>query len=197
MAFPGVITSQYSLDGVVQPFANYSYSDGDFDGSGSSTVLRIWSNSDPSGYVFSHWSFSGVVPAWSGSITDRTLTSVPRGQDSQSGRIYCIANFITEQPPQTYTVTTSASPIGSGTTTGDGVYQEHALCTITATPNTGYRFIKWILSTGEEPLTMSYTFSVEQDTQCTAYFVRKTGLILRNATSNIILRYNNTLLRDD
>lgn len=198
MAFPSSLTFRYTIDGVDKG-TNYSYANGNFVGTEvKKQYVHIYSHNDPDNCVFSHWTFDGVIPEWNGAPTERDLMSGERGEEPLGqGRLTCIANFVTEQPPQSYTVTTLASPIGSGTTTGDGVYQEHALCTITATPNTGYRFIKWVLSTGAESLTRSYTFSVEQNTDCIAYFVRKTGLILRDANNNIILRYGNTLLRDD
>ena len=43
--------------------------------------------------------------------------------------------------PDTYTVTTNTN--GNGTVTGSGAYEYGKSVTLTATPNTGYKFVKW------------------------------------------------------
>ena len=42
-----------------------------------------------------------------------------------------------------YTVSTAVTPSGSGTVTGGGTYEHGATATLTATANSGYKFIKW------------------------------------------------------
>lgn len=43
-----------------------------------------------------------------------------------------------------YSVTTSANPIEGGTVTGGGTYNYNSTATLTASPNTGYKFIQWL-----------------------------------------------------
>ena len=42
-----------------------------------------------------------------------------------------------------YTITVNASPDAGGTVTGGGDYDVGSTATLTATPNTGYKFVKW------------------------------------------------------
>ena len=42
-----------------------------------------------------------------------------------------------------YTITVNASPTAGGTVTGDGNYDNNTTATLTATPNTGYKFKQW------------------------------------------------------
>lgn len=56
----------------------------------------------------------------------------------------------------TYTVTTGVSPSGAGTVTGGGTYEQGKTATLTATPATGYRFVKWSENNSTaNPLTVS------------------------------------------
>ena len=71
---------------------------------------------------------------------------------------------------QTYTVATSSSPAGGGTTSGAGSYSYGTSATVTATPATGYLFANWteggiIVSTN-----VSYTFTVTSNRAVVANF---------------------------
>lgn len=46
-------------------------------------------------------------------------------------------------PEPTYPVTVTADPAEGGTVTGAGAYEESTTVTLSATPNTGYRFVEW------------------------------------------------------
>lgn len=45
--------------------------------------------------------------------------------------------------PIPYTISVSASPSNGGTVTGGGTYNYNTSVTLTATPKTGYKFVKW------------------------------------------------------
>lgn len=65
-----------------------------------------------------------------------------------------------------YTVTVNVNDATMGSVTGDGVYTSGDTVTITATPNTGYRFVNW-----NTCLTAtSFTFVIGNDTTFTANF---------------------------
>ena len=98
-------------------------------------------------YTFTSWTENGNVVSTNTSYTF-TVT----------GNRNLVANFT--YVPQNYTVTVSANPLGAGTVSGGGTYQEGASCTVTATPNQRYFFVNWtengnVVSTDE-----SYTFTV-------------------------------------
>ena len=67
---------------------------------------------------------------------------------------------------ENYTVSATAT---NGTVTGTGTYQEGATATLTATPNTGYKFVNW--TKGGETITDNpYTFTVSDNVALVANF---------------------------
>ena len=75
-------------------------------------------------------------------------------------------DIVVHYKAKTYTVSTGVSPSGGGSVSGGGEYSYGSSCTLTATPNTNYRFTKW--SDGSTSATR--TFTVTGDTNLTAYF---------------------------
>ena len=67
---------------------------------------------------------------------------------------------------KTYTVTLSADPAEGGYVDGAGPYEYDSYINISATPNEGYRFVRW--SDGDE--NQSRDFWVEKDIKLTAHF---------------------------
>ncbi len=65
-----------------------------------------------------------------------------------------------------YTVTLTSSPIVGGTVTGGGSYEKGKVVTISASANSGYKFVKW--DDGET--SASRTFTVNGNRSLTAYF---------------------------
>lgn len=88
-----------------------------------------------------------------------------------------------EEIPTTYTITTAVSPVGGGTTTGDGTYSSGASCTITATQAAGYTFIRWEKNGAQVSTNASYTFTVSESATYTAVFEAAT-----TATITIVAR---------
>lgn len=72
----------------------------------------------------------------------------------------------------TYTVTASTDPVGSGTTiiTGTGTYQQGESVTVTASPDDGYKFVKWTEGGQTVSESASYTFTVSGDRALVAVF---------------------------
>lgn len=79
-------------------------------------------------------------------------------------------NSVVEEKIVTYTISAAADPADGGAVAGGGEYDAGETVTLTATANTGYRFIGWY-----EGITMvsseeNYTFEVEADRELTAVF---------------------------
>ena len=54
-----------------------------------------------------------------------------------------IANFVEDEPPTTYTLTTIVNPTGSGSVTGGGTYDPDVTATVLATAATDWHFTGW------------------------------------------------------
>lgn len=135
--------------------------------SGTSTVTR-------SIYVFANHSSSGAVNIFDGKIywlkientssgtVNRYLIPAERKSDGVYG-MYDVQNstFYTNagsgsfiagpRMNTTYTITTSVSPSGAGNVTGGGTFNSGATVTLTATPNTGYEFVRWSDNVTDNP----------------------------------------------
>lgn len=128
----------FVVDGVNAKTIMYDYG----------TVPSFGSTPTRTGYVFKGWKSSADSATYSGTLptayeTDVTYTAV-------------------WNPTYTLTVTATAG----GTATGGGTYETGSSVTIKATPNTGYKFVKW--SDGNTNATR--TVAVTADITYTAYF---------------------------
>ena len=80
---------------------------------------------------------------------------------------------VTEKPePTTYTITADVDPAGAGTVSGGGTYADGDTVTLTATPNSGYRFVGWMESGTTMSTNTNYTFVANSDRSLTAQFDR-------------------------
>ena len=71
---------------------------------------------------------------------------------------------------EVFKINVSAYPTAGGTVTGAGSYVSGTTCTVTATPNTGYRFQYWTI--GNEIISESnYQFTVTSNVSLVAHFV--------------------------
>jgi uncharacterized repeat protein (TIGR02543 family) len=117
------------------------------------------------GYSFVNWTENDVVvfteAEYPFTVTaDRTL----------------VANFTANQP-QSYTISVEVQPEEGGIVSGDGTYQQGESCTLTATANTGYTFIRWAEDGAEVSTAEEYTFTVEGDRNLVAEFQQQTYTI--------------------
>lgn len=76
----------------------------------------------------------------------------------------------TTKPVPSYTIDVSADPSNGGTTTGGGTFQEGQSCTVKATTNTGFNFVKWTENDVQVSTNMEYTFEVTANRNLVAHF---------------------------
>ena len=150
---------QYQIEASANPSNAGSVSGAGTYSHGSTATLTATANT---GYAFVHWTKNGNVVSTSASYSFTVTES---------------AAYVAHFTSGTHHVTTSITPFNSGQTTGAGVYAHGAQCTVTATPNEGYVFVKWIANGVEVSTNPSYTFSVTEDTHCKAYFTEKSCIV--------------------
>ena len=109
------------------------------------------------GYQFVNFTENGVEVSTASSYTF-TVTS---------GRTL-VANF--QLTAGALVITTSASPVEGGTTTGAGSYAAGSNVTVTATPNPGFQFVNFTENGVEVSNTASYTFAVNASRTLIANF---------------------------
>lgn len=100
------------------------------------------------GYEFDHWSDGGSQRHTIVAKENMTITA-----------------YFREIEKATYTVTLKVSPSGSGTVSGGGTYEQGTRRTISATANSGWRFVRW--SDGGQ---QSHTVTWDANKTLTAYF---------------------------
>ena len=112
-------------------------------------------------YTFDNWTENGNVVS-----TNANYTFIVTGNRN------LVANFT--YVPQNFTVSVSVNPLGAGTVSGAGTYQEGTSCTVTATPNQRYYFINWTENGNEVSTDESYTFTVTGNRALVANFEVRT-----------------------
>jgi hypothetical protein len=80
-----------------------------------------------------------------------------------------------------YTISASASPTAGGSVSGAGAYQSGSTCTLTATPNTGYNFVRWTKNGTQVSSSASYSFTVTENASYVAVFSLKNYTISASA----------------
>lgn len=73
--------------------------------------------------------------------------------------------------PQTYTITTAASPVDGGTIAGGGEYLSGSSVSLVATPNFGYAFVDWTENSVEVSASATYNFTAGSNRTLVAHFV--------------------------
>ena len=147
--------------GTVSGGGTYNY--------GQSCTVHANANS---GYTFSNWTESGNVVSTNANYTF-TVT----------GNRTLVANF-TALPPNTYNINVSANPSAGGTVTGGGSYQQGQSCTVTATANPGYTFLRWTENGSQVNTNASYTFTVNSNRTLVAQFSQQDYTISVSANPN-------------
>jgi hypothetical protein len=71
-----------------------------------------------------------------------------------------------------FTVSTSSSPSGGGTTAGGGTYDTGTSVTISATASPGYRFVNWMEGSNVVSTSSSFMFELTSNRTFTASFIR-------------------------
>ena len=99
---------------------------------------------------------------------------------------------VTAKP--TYTITAEASPAEGGTVSGSGSYTEGTSVTLTATVNSGYRFVGWMENGQQVSADATYTFTANSNHTLTAKFGKAvTGVKLNMATLELFTGGSATL----
>ncbi|MDZ4402281.1 putative Ig domain-containing protein [Prosthecobacter sp.] len=139
------------LDTVVSPVgAGTTTGDGSYDVGANATVTAA----AVPGFAFLNWTDNGKIVS--------TNTSHTLAMDVNHS---LIANFV-----PTYLIGTSAVPAIGGTTSGDGIVNEGASVTVTATANAGYTFTQWTEGGLVVSNTASFTFNAASDRDLVAHF---------------------------
>ena len=107
------------------------------------------------GYTFTNWTENGNVVSTNANYTF-TVTS----------NRTLVANF----QMQSYTITVTANPANGGTVSGGGTFNYGQSCTLTATPATGYNFVRWTKNGQQVSTNATYTFSVTESAAFVAQF---------------------------
>ena len=119
------------------------------------------------GYLFKKWTESGSEVSTDTSYTftvsrDRALVAVFEKKEEEKPP--------TPPTPTSYIVSLGASPTAGGTISGEGSYQSGTSVTVTATPNSNYRFTGWTENGTQVSTSASYTFTVSTDRTLVAGF---------------------------
>ena len=89
--------------------------------------------------------------------------------DTESDTLAWINNFWGSEPePETYTIIANGS--SGGTASGGGTFIDGATATLTATPNSGYQFVRWVQGGSTASTNNPYIFTVTGNRTLTAEF---------------------------
>ena len=152
-----VVPVSHSISTFASPVAGGSTAgDGDFE---DGTVATVLATANP-GYTFLNWTEDGIE-----------VSASARYSFSVSVNRSLIAHFA----PLTYSVTTSASPVAGGATSGDGTFNSGSDVTVIATPSGGYTFVNWTEGGIVVSASASYTSPVTADRALVANFATVLG----------------------
>jgi hypothetical protein len=80
-----------------------------------------------------------------------------------------------------YQITSSCNPAEGGTVSGAGTYQSGSTCTLTATANTGYSFVRWTKNGSQVSTSPTYSFTVTENATYVAVFNLRSYIISASA----------------
>ena len=92
------------------------------------------------------------------------------------------ANYVAHFQLQSFTISASSDPNNSGTISGSGTYNYGQTCTLTATPNPGYTFLRWTKNGTQVSSNEAYSFTVTEAASFVAHFQLNNYVI--NISSN-------------
>lgn len=118
------------------------------------TNVIVGATANP-GFAFVSWTDGGTI-----------VSTSPSYEFPAHVNIELVANFV-----HTYDVTTSASPVAGGTTSGGGNYNDGDSVTVTAVANPGYFFVNWTEGADVVSSSADYTFAVGANRALVANFV--------------------------
>ena len=134
-----------------------------FTGAGQTFVIPVYINPDdynnaaPGTYTGT----LGYMPEW--------RNEAGESGEAPSGSI--ALTLIVPGEPESYTLTLSVYPEGAGSVTGGGTYSDGDTASISATPNGGYRFVKWTYADGTDFVgSCTHSFEISNDMGLVANF---------------------------
>ena len=107
------------------------------------------------GYTFLRWTKNGTQVSTNPTYTFQVTEA---------------ASYVAQFQLNSYEITATANPTDGGTIAGAGTYNHFANCTLTATPATGYHFVKWTKNGTQVSTNTSYTFEVTGAASYVAHF---------------------------
>jgi uncharacterized membrane protein YeaQ/YmgE (transglycosylase-associated protein family) len=116
---------------------------------------------------------SGILsgtPSASGTFSF-TVTAQEAGTAAKARTYSLIISDSGVQPPPQSVVNTSVFPVNSGTTTGDGSYDNGSNITVTATPGAGFLFVNWTDNGVVVSNLATYSFTTTVNRSLVAHFV--------------------------
>ena len=145
---------QYTITVHAEPTNGGTVTGGGIYNPGETVELKAIANN---GYTFDHWQDDNTQ-------NPRTITV--------TGNATYIAFFI---PVQQYTINTIAEPEEGGIVEGDGQYYSGATCTLHASANEGYYFVKWTKDGSDISDLPDYSFVVTENATYKAHFFQGPG----------------------
>ena len=118
------------------------------------------------GYTFINWTKDGVV------VSTNTSYSFTVTEN---------ATYVAHFSHNSYEITATADPTEGGTVTGAGTYYHGSTCTLVATANTGYTFVRWTKDGVTVSTNTSFSFTVTEAASYVAHFTLNMYLITVSA----------------
>ena len=113
-------------------------------------------------------SFTFTVKLYKGNDTGNIATST-----YAEATVTISDGAVTATPYTKWTVTVNAG--NGGSVSGGGTFEENTQVTVTATPNSGYHFVRWTENGAEVSTSASYSFTLTADRTLTAVFSRNSS----------------------
>jgi hypothetical protein len=134
----------------------------------SGTNYNQNANTDGTG----HYSIGVVNGTWDVGLNCNDVISRGMGCPTNQQVLISGASQIVNFAPTVvaYTITTSSSPGGAGTTAGAGTFASGSSRTVTATPNSGYTFVNWTENGNVVSSSASYNFTLTTNRTLVANF---------------------------
>ena len=166
MADVNITGTSYTISATASPSAGGTVSGAGPYYEGTQCTLTATPNT---GYNFTSWKLGNNVVS-----TNASYTFTVTGNASYTATFTAI--------PQ-YNITVSANPTAGGTVSGGGTFYENTSCTLTATANEHYEFIKWTKNGSQVSTNPTYTFTV---TSGGAYVANFNALSPHTVTCNAV-----------
>lgn len=155
--YVGIDVTTFDISASVNPESWGTFSGDGAHNDGATAELTATSNT---GYDFENWTEDGKIVSVNSIysfIVDSSRTLV--------------ANF-----DNTFDIIASVNPTEYGTVNGAGLYEYGATAELTATPETGYRFVNWTEDGSEVSFDLTYSFTVTEDRTLVANFEDPTSI---------------------